>query len=471
MPPKRASVASSVAKATLQSVEDPVHESVPAPATTFKSLDLFTGIGGFTRALEGIATPAMYCEWAKECQGILLNRMVDGLLPTAPICRDVRLLSKENFPELEVDLIVGGFPCVGFSPFGKRQGFQDSESGLFREIVRITDEFAPKMLFLENVPELLSCGGIHGVIEAFTTRGYSLRWCVLPASAVGAPHERKRWFCLVVKGTTEGTDAIQDLLKGIDPAALSSYKAASWATEPDRMSLTPSATGKWRLATLGNSLVPDAARAAFLHLMAAGRRPVHTLAPKSLALEPTDPDILTRVPRTRSNVPRHGWVDAPVQQVGVPQADAPAPTDAEATTEADAQPTISATIRGLPEPILTFVPPAARLRLIMDPAVYAAPNGSGTNALRTAERVTTATVMPHWATPRHGMLGACHILSSRSIRDLPTQVRFEKGTPDDVRTGNLRSEFVEWMMGYPEGWTTGIAMPPTATETPLVYTV
>lgn len=464
MPPKRASVASSVAKATLQPVEDPVHESVPAP---LKSLDLFTGIGGFTRALEGIATPAMYCEWAKECQGILLNRMVDGLLPTAPICRDVRLLSKENFPELEVDLIVGGFPCVGFSPFGKRQGFQDSESGLFREIVRITDEFAPKMLFLENVPELLSCGGIHGVIEAFTSRGYSLRWCVLPASAVGAPHERKRWFCLVVKGSTEGTEAIQDLLKGIDPVALSSYQAASWAAEPDRMSMTPSATGKWRLATLGNSLVPDAARAAFLHLMAAGRRPVHTLAPKSLALEPTDPDILTRVPRTRSNVPRHGWVDAPVPTEATTEDGAPTEDDAQPTISA----TISATIRGLPEPILTFVPPAARLRLIMDPAVYAPPNGSGTNALRTAERITTATVMPHWATPRHGMLGACHILSSRSIRDLPTQVRFEKGTPDDVRTGQLRSEFVEWMMGYPQGWTTGIAMPPTATETPLVYKV
>jgi len=454
------SVDSSGVAAPLESAKASTSASASAPAhapAPLKSLDLFTGIGGFTRALEGIATPAMYCEWAKECQGILLNRMVDGLLPTAPICRDVRLLSKENFPELEVDLIVGGFPCVGFSPFGKRQGFQDSESGLFREIVRITDEFAPKMLFLENVPELLSCGGIHGVIEAFTSRGYSLRWCVLPASAVGAPHERKRWFCLVVKGT----DVIADLLKGIDPAALSSYKAASWAVEPDRMSMTPSATGKWRLATLGNSLVPDAARAAFLHLMAAGRRPVHTLAPKTLALEPTDPDILTRVPRTRSNVPRHGWVDA--------EADAPV------QSEADAQPTISATIsatiRGLPEPILTFVPPAARLRLIMDPAVYAAPNGSGTNALRTAERITTATVMPHWATPRHGMLGACHILSSRSIRDLPTQVRFEKGTPDDVRTGQLRSEFVEWMMGYPEGWTTGIAMPPTATETPLVYKV
>jgi len=436
MPPKRASVASSVAKAALQPVEEPA----PVSTTPLKSLDLFTGIGGFTRALEGIATPAMYCEWAKECQGILLNRMVDGLLPTAPICRDVRLLSKENFPELEVDLIVGGFPCVGFSPFGKRQGFQDSESGLFKEIVRITDEFAPKMLFLENVPELLSCGGIHAVIEAFTSRGYSLRWSVLPASAVGAPHERKRWFCLVVK---QGDTAIENLLKGIDTAALSSYKAASWAKEPDRMSMTPSATGKWRLATLGNSLVPDVARAAFLHLMAAGKRPIHTLSPKALALEPTDPDIMTRVPRTRSNIPRHGWVDV-------------------------SEPT---TIRGLPEPILTFVPPAARLRLIMDPAVYTPPHGSSTNALRTAERITSATVMPHWATPRHGMLGACHVLSSRSIRDLPTQVRFEQSTPDAVRTGHLRSEFVEWMMGYPQGWTTGIAMPPTATETPLVYKV
>ena len=54
---------------------------------------------------------------------------------------------------------------------------------------------------------------------------------------------------------------------------------------------------------------------------------------------------------------------------------------------------------------------------------------------------------PEWATP-------CPYWTSR---DLPTQVRHEAGTPDRERACPVAPEFLEWLMGYPRGWTRAAA--------------
>lgn len=51
------------------------------------------------------------------------------------------------------------------------------------------------------------------------------------------------------------------------------------------------------------------------------------------------------------------------------------------------------------------------------------------------------------------MVTASHVLTPRTLRDLPSQVRFERQTPEELRKGQLSPEFVEYMMGYPAGWT------------------
>jgi hypothetical protein len=58
-----------------------------------------------------------------------------------------------------------------------------------------------------------------------------------------------------------------------------------------------------------------------------------------------------------------------------------------------------------------------------------------------------------WATPRGGAIGSTRVLTKRSITDLGTQLRFEAGTPDRTRPGRPDPEFVEWLMGFPPGWT------------------
>ena len=57
------------------------------------SLDLFTGIAGFTWGLRDIAVPISYCEIDTHAMRILQKNMKEGCIPTAPICEDVAKLS------------------------------------------------------------------------------------------------------------------------------------------------------------------------------------------------------------------------------------------------------------------------------------------------------------------------------------------------------------------------------------------
>ena len=72
-------------------------------------LDLFSGIGGITKALEGYVTPVAYCERERYAQAVLLSRMAAGDIPVAPIWDDVTTLHGDMLPPVEI--IYGGFPC------------------------------------------------------------------------------------------------------------------------------------------------------------------------------------------------------------------------------------------------------------------------------------------------------------------------------------------------------------------------
>lgn len=84
-----------------------------------RSLDLFTGVGGFAHALRDLAEPVAYCEIDEHAIAVLRTRMADGSLPSAPICPDVASLTATWLEEQNsgpVDLITAGFPCQGFRP-------------------------------------------------------------------------------------------------------------------------------------------------------------------------------------------------------------------------------------------------------------------------------------------------------------------------------------------------------------------
>lgn len=157
-------------------------------------LDLFSGIGGLSIALNEWVRPVAYCEIDPYCRGVLLSRMSSGLLSKSPIWDDVVSLSSKIMVGI-TDIIYGGFPCQDISVAGRGKGLEGKRSGLFFEIVRLAKEIKPKFIFLENVPAITSRGGVQ-VVEAITEMGYDCRWCVISAASVGAMHKRERWFLL-----------------------------------------------------------------------------------------------------------------------------------------------------------------------------------------------------------------------------------------------------------------------------------
>lgn len=107
-----------------------------------------------------------------------------------------------------VDLLTAGFPCQPLSLAGQRKGVND-ERWLFDDICRLVDRGMDTrpILFLENVPGLLTANdgdAMARVVQGLAHIGYSITYGTLPASAVGAPHRRLRWWGLAWPSDTAG---------------------------------------------------------------------------------------------------------------------------------------------------------------------------------------------------------------------------------------------------------------------------
>jgi DNA (cytosine-5)-methyltransferase 3A len=110
-------------------------------------LSLFDGISGAQQALKNLGIiPEVY--YASEIDKYAISVTMKNFPNTIQL-GDVRNITKETVGE--IDLLVGGSPCQGFSFAGKQLNFNDERSKLFFEYVRILNEIKPKYFLLENV--------------------------------------------------------------------------------------------------------------------------------------------------------------------------------------------------------------------------------------------------------------------------------------------------------------------------------
>ena len=180
-------------------------------------LSLFSGYGGFPLGLRlaGLQTrTVMYVEWERYPQEIIKARIKDGLLDDAPIWADISTLDGRQFRGV-VDIITGGFPCQPHSVAGLQRG-ADDERTLWPETLRVIREVGPRYVLLENVPGLIQSGKgrqAYGgtVLGQLAQAGYVCRWETVGADDVGAPHRRKRWWCIgVVNPESEWAGGVRD---------------------------------------------------------------------------------------------------------------------------------------------------------------------------------------------------------------------------------------------------------------------
>lgn len=153
---------------------------------------LFSGIGGIDLGFE---QAGLEIAWANEVDAAACKTYRHNFPHTHLIEGDVRGIDPNVLSD--IDVLVAGFPCQPFSVMGYRRGFKDPRGNLFFEISRFIDAKRPKVVFLENVRNLMEHDNGKTFLVIYNTLvqfGYSVRYRVINATDVNIPQDRARIF-------------------------------------------------------------------------------------------------------------------------------------------------------------------------------------------------------------------------------------------------------------------------------------
>lgn len=176
--------------------------TVEAPDRVIRTLDLFAGAGGLTTGI-GLA-PGLTVEAVAAVEfdqsaaatytlnhgGRLEDGRVTGGTVYAGAIQDWLL----DIPPTEVDLVVGGPPCQGFSTLGKQE-VDDERNTLWRKYAEAVQRSTPRYFVLENVPAFLSSPQWHvfqSELDSGMLADYKIEFAILNAADYGAAQARRR---------------------------------------------------------------------------------------------------------------------------------------------------------------------------------------------------------------------------------------------------------------------------------------
>lgn len=153
---------------------------------------LFSGIGGIDLGFE---QAGFEIAWANDMDASACKTYRHNFPNTHLIEGDVREVDPRTLPD--IDVLVAGFPCQPFSIMGYKRGFQDPRGNLFFEISRFIDIKRPRVVFLENVRNLMEHDNGKTFLVIYNTLaqfGYSVKYKVINATDVNVPQNRARIF-------------------------------------------------------------------------------------------------------------------------------------------------------------------------------------------------------------------------------------------------------------------------------------
>ncbi len=151
----------------------------------YKCASFFAGVGGIDLGFEN--TGRFKTVYANEIDSFPVETFENNFNIKVDN-RDIKDVLPEDIPD--VDVFLAGFPCQAFSIAGYRKGFEDEKGRgtLFFELLRLIKAKKPKIVFLENVKNLVSHDNgntFRVIIEALQDAGYSVKYQVLNAMEYG----------------------------------------------------------------------------------------------------------------------------------------------------------------------------------------------------------------------------------------------------------------------------------------------
>ncbi|MEF7563741.1 DNA (cytosine-5-)-methyltransferase [Bacillus infantis] len=171
-------------------------------------VELFAGVGGFRVGLERADKNFFDTVWANQWEPSKKAQdafnCYNSHFPSSVNCNDdIGKVSNKTFEDMNIDLLVGGFPCQDYSvarSLSKEQGIQGIKGVLFWEIKRIVEVTHPKYILLENVDRLLKSPSKQRgrdfsiMLATFRDLGYIVEWRVINAAEYGTAQRRRRIF-------------------------------------------------------------------------------------------------------------------------------------------------------------------------------------------------------------------------------------------------------------------------------------
>lgn len=169
---------------------------------TYTVGSMFAGIGGICLGFKNAGGKVI---WANEidhaaCETYRLNLGSDYLVEG-----DIYSINANDVPD--IDILTAGFPCQAFSIAGYRKGFADERGVLFFEVMRIVRAKKPRIVFLENVKNLVTHDNgntFRNIIECLQEEGYLLKYKVLNTAEYGnIPQNRERIYVIAFRNISD----------------------------------------------------------------------------------------------------------------------------------------------------------------------------------------------------------------------------------------------------------------------------
>lgn len=191
----------------------------------YRSIDLFAGIGGirlgFDLAFGEDIKTVFISEWDEKAQETYRANFHDPI----SISGDITKIKEEEVPSH--DILLAGFPCQAFSLAGQQKGFEDARGTLFFDVARIVEYHKPKVVFCENVKNLVNHdrGKTFRIINnILSDMGYTVFSKILNSKDFGVPQNRERIYMVAFRNDlapnqfefnerTDNTKVIRDILE------------------------------------------------------------------------------------------------------------------------------------------------------------------------------------------------------------------------------------------------------------------
>ena len=167
----------------------------------YRVISLFSGAGGMDL---GFINAGFEIVWAndffKEAVESYKKNVDDRI-----VYGDITKIDSSEMPD-DIDLVIGGFPCQGFSVANTKRSMKDERNFLYKEMLRVIDDKKPKFFVAENVKGILSMkkGKVFDMIKKdFKKLGYNVDARLLNAAEYGVPQARER---VVIIGNRIGVE-------------------------------------------------------------------------------------------------------------------------------------------------------------------------------------------------------------------------------------------------------------------------